>query len=98
MDDIRRVGVVGAGLMGSGIAQVAAQAGFQVVLRDVGEGPLERSFQAIRKSLDYMQEKGKISPEQATEATGAYPGDGIPNRSRHGGRPGDRGDPGRSRS
>lgn len=74
MDDIRRVGVVGAGLMGSGIAQVAAQAGFQVVLRDVGEGPLERGFQAIRKSLDYMQEKGKISPEQATEALGRIRG------------------------
>lgn len=74
MQDIRRVGVVGAGLMGSGIAQVAAQAGFLVVLRDVGEGPLERGFQAIRKSLGYLQEKGKISPEQAAEALGRIRG------------------------
>jgi len=74
MGDIRRIGIVGAGLMGSGIAQVAAQAGFQVVLCDIGEAPLERGFQAIRKSLDYMQGKGKISPERAADAMGRIRG------------------------
>jgi 3-hydroxybutyryl-CoA dehydrogenase len=41
MAEIRKIGVVGAGLMGNGIAQVAAQARFQVVMRDIQEGLLE---------------------------------------------------------
>ncbi len=62
--EIRRIGVVGAGQMGSGIAQVAAQAGYEVVLRDVEERFLERGLAAIRRSLGKFLEKGKISQEE----------------------------------
>jgi 3-hydroxybutyryl-CoA dehydrogenase len=57
-------GVIGAGQMGSGIAQVAAQAGFNVVLRDVEEKYLERGMAGIQKSLGKFVEKGKL---EATE-------------------------------
>ncbi len=58
---IRTVGVLGCGLMGSGIAQVSAQAGFDTVVREVGEAPLERGLAAIRKFLAGGVEKGKLS-------------------------------------
>ncbi|WP_337843743.1 3-hydroxybutyryl-CoA dehydrogenase [Thermus sp.] len=66
--EIRTVGVVGAGQMGSGIAQVAAQAGYQVVLVDVSESALERALSAIRRSLGKFLEKGRIAQEDL-EAT-----------------------------
>ena len=46
----KRLAVVGAGLMGSGIAQVAAQAGYDVTLRDIGDDALRRGMGAIEKS------------------------------------------------
>ncbi|WP_243027206.1 3-hydroxybutyryl-CoA dehydrogenase [Thermus albus] len=66
--EVKRIGVVGAGQMGSGIAQVAAQAGFEVVLVDVAEGFLERGLKAIQRSLSKFLEKGRIAP-QDLEAT-----------------------------
>jgi 3-hydroxybutyryl-CoA dehydrogenase len=58
--------VVGAGLMGSGIAQVAAVAGWQVALRDVDEAALGRGKASVEKSLAKFVEKGTLSaPEQA---------------------------------
>jgi len=58
--------VVGAGLMGSGIAQVAAVAGWQVALRDVDEAALGRGKASVEKSLARFVEKGTLSaPEQA---------------------------------
>jgi len=65
---IERVGVVGCGLMGSGIAQVAAQAGCQVVVREVDQGLLDRGLGRIRKFLDGGVAKGKMTKEDA-EAT-----------------------------
>jgi 3-hydroxybutyryl-CoA dehydrogenase len=56
----QQLAVVGAGLMGSGIAQVAAVAGWQVVMRDVGEDALARGSAAIEKSLDRFVDKGKL--------------------------------------
>jgi 3-hydroxybutyryl-CoA dehydrogenase len=53
-------GVIGAGQMGSGIAQVAAQAGFSIVLRDVDEKYLERGVLGIKKSLSKFVDKGKL--------------------------------------
>mgnify|MGYP001627162824 CR=1 FL=1 len=66
--EVGKVGVVGAGQMGSGIAQVAAQAGFEVVLVDVAESFLERGLKAIQRSLGKFVEKGRIAP-QDLEAT-----------------------------
>ncbi|TBH21679.1 3-hydroxybutyryl-CoA dehydrogenase [Thermus thermamylovorans] len=68
--EIRTIGVVGAGQMGSGIAQVAAQAGYQVVLVDVAESFLERGLSAIRRSLGKFLEKGKLTQEAHDEALG----------------------------
>jgi 3-hydroxybutyryl-CoA dehydrogenase len=59
--DIRTVGVCGAGLMGNGIAQTCAAAGFNVVLMEVAEAPLQRGMASIGKSLDKFVEKGKLS-------------------------------------
>jgi 3-hydroxybutyryl-CoA dehydrogenase len=67
MGEIRRVAVVGAGTMGNGIAQVYAQAGFQVTMTDVEESFLQRGFETIKKSLGTMARKGKITEEQANE-------------------------------
>ncbi len=60
---ITSVGIVGAGTMGNGIAQTFATAGFPVVLRDVGEAPLDRGMGNIRKSLARFVEKGKLTQE-----------------------------------
>jgi 3-hydroxybutyryl-CoA dehydrogenase len=59
------IGVVGAGTMGAGIAQVAAQAGHSVVLTDTNPEQLQRAEQQIVKSLDKLVDKGKITLEQA---------------------------------
>jgi 3-hydroxybutyryl-CoA dehydrogenase len=56
-----KLAVVGAGLMGSGIAQVAAQAGYDVTLRDVGEDALARGRGAIERSYAKFVEKGRLS-------------------------------------
>jgi 3-hydroxybutyryl-CoA dehydrogenase len=59
--EIRKVGVCGAGLMGNGIAQTCAAAGFDVVLMEVADAPLQRGMQTISKSLDKFVEKQKLS-------------------------------------
>ena len=58
---IQKVGVVGCGLMGSGIAQVAAQAGYETIVREVDERTLERGMGRVRKFLDGGVEKGKMA-------------------------------------
>lgn len=58
---IKKIGVVGAGTMGSGIAQVAATSGFEVILQDISQEQLDRASNSIGKSLDKLIEKGKIS-------------------------------------
>ena len=64
----QRVAVIGAGLMGSGIAQVAAQAGWQVVLRDITDEALSRGVDAISKSTARFVEKGRISSDDRDAA------------------------------
>jgi len=61
MTDIKRVGVLGCGLMGSGIAQVAATAGYETIARDVTKEIGERARGGIEKSLGKFVEKGKLS-------------------------------------
>ena len=64
----QRVAVIGAGLMGAGIAQVSATAGLDVVVRDVNDAALQRGRAAIEKSLTRFAEKGKISQDDAAAA------------------------------
>jgi len=74
MKEIKKVGVVGAGLMGSGIAQVAAQAGLEVVMRDLDDKFIERGFEAIKKSLRLSLEKGKMTQGQVEGILGRIKG------------------------
>jgi len=67
---LRTVGVVGAGTMGHGIAQVFAQAGFDVRLHDSSGAALDRARQGIEKSLAKFVEKGKLSPADRDAALG----------------------------
>ena len=61
--DIQTVGVLGCGLMGSGIAQVSAAAGFRTIVREVDEAALARGLTRIKSFLDQGVTRGKISPE-----------------------------------
>ena len=66
LDSVERVGVVGAGTMGNGIAQVAATAGYDVVMRDIEESFVERGFDAIDSSLDRLVDSGTLADDEAT--------------------------------
>ena len=72
--EIHRVGVLGCGLMGSGIAQTAAAAGCEVIVREVTQDLCDRGFAGIEKSLAKFAEKGTISPEQQSEIRGRIRG------------------------
>jgi 3-hydroxybutyryl-CoA dehydrogenase len=71
---IKKVGILGCGLMGSGIAQVAAQAGYETVVREVSRELLDRGLDRIRNFLDKGIEKGKVTREQADQALGNITG------------------------
>ncbi len=64
----KKLAVIGAGLMGSGIAQVAAQAGYDVVLRDVTDASLERGLGGIRSSYEKFVTKGRLSADDRDAA------------------------------
>jgi len=70
MTDIQNIGVVGAGTMGNGIAQVFAQSGFGVVLVDAAAPALDRARAAIGKSLEKFVEKGKMTAADRDAALG----------------------------
>lgn len=72
--DIKKVGVLGCGLMGSGIAQVAASAGFETVVREVSDDLIQRGFAGIEKSLAKFAEKGTITADQQKEIRGRLSG------------------------
>src|SRR5437762_14335555 len=65
--NIRTVGVVGCGLMGSGIAQVCAEAGYTVSVREVAEDLLKKGLGRIESFLAKGVEKGKVTAERKTE-------------------------------
>lgn len=71
---IKKVGVVGGGLMGSGIAQTAAQAGYDVLLAEVSQELLDRGMARVHGAWDMLTKKGKITEEQATEYRGRIRG------------------------
>jgi len=62
--EIKKVGVLGCGLMGSGIAQTAAMAGFETTVREVSHELIQKGFTAIEKSLEKFAEKGTIAAGQ----------------------------------
>ncbi len=62
--DIQTIGVVGAGAMGNGIAQVCAQAGFHVIMNDREDAFVQRGLGTIQKSLGKLAEKGKFSADE----------------------------------
>ncbi|HYY98779.1 MAG TPA: 3-hydroxyacyl-CoA dehydrogenase family protein [Pyrinomonadaceae bacterium] len=66
--DVKTVAVLGAGTMGHGIAQVAAAAGYRVVLRDVTEELVSRARRAIESNLSKGVERGKVTPEEKARA------------------------------
>lgn len=68
MRDIETIAVIGAGTMGRGIAQIAATAGYRVVLVDADPAALDRGITAIRGGLSKLVEKGKLEASQCDEA------------------------------
>jgi 3-hydroxybutyryl-CoA dehydrogenase len=70
MAEIEKVGVLGCGLMGHGIAQVAAEAGYEVVVREVDEATLGKGIGKIEKQLARAVEKGRSSQEDADSVRG----------------------------
>jgi 3-hydroxybutyryl-CoA dehydrogenase len=72
--EIKKIGVIGAGLMGAGIAQVSAQAGFQVSLMDVEQRFVDKGLATIDKNLARMTEKGKMEPSVADAIRGRIKG------------------------
>src|SRR5271170_4019231 len=71
---IQKVGVVGCGLMGSGIAQVCAQAGFATVVREVAPEIVDKGLKGIEKNLGRLVEKGAITEAQKAEIRGRLTG------------------------
>ena len=72
--EIQRVGVLGCGLMGHGIAQVAAQAGCDVVVREIDAGALERGLGRVEKQFERAVERGRFESAEADAARGRIQG------------------------
>ena len=72
--EIKKVGVLGCGLMGSGIAQVAASAGFETIVKEVSDDLINKGFAGIEKSLAKFAEKGTITSDQQREIRGRLSG------------------------
>src|SRR3989441_11365159 len=74
MAKIKKVGVLGCGLMGSGIAQVSAQAGYDTVVVEVEQKFLDKGLSGIDKSLGKFVEKGKLSADEKKASLGRLRG------------------------
>jgi 3-hydroxybutyryl-CoA dehydrogenase len=72
--EIRTIGVVGAGQMGNGIAQVAAQSGLRVVMSDIADSFVQKGLTTISKNLNRLVEKGKIPSQKKDEIMGRIQG------------------------
>ena len=72
--EIKTIGVVGAGQMGNGIAQVAAHSGFRVVMSDIADSFVQKGLVTISKNLDRMVEKGKIPSQKKDDIMGKIKG------------------------
>jgi 3-hydroxybutyryl-CoA dehydrogenase len=71
---MKKVMVLGAGTMGSGIAQVVAQAGYEVIVRDVEQDFVDKGLAGIDKNLTKMVDRGKLSAEEKVEIQGRIKG------------------------
>jgi len=72
--EIKTIGVVGAGQMGNGIAQVASQSGFHVVMSDIADSFVQKGLNTISKNLERMVEKGKMNAQAKNEVMGRIKG------------------------
>ncbi len=72
--EIKTFGVIGAGQMGAGIAQVAAQTGYRVIMRDIEQRFVDGGFASIRKNLDRQVAKGRMTQEDADAVLGRIEG------------------------
>jgi 3-hydroxybutyryl-CoA dehydrogenase len=72
--EIKTIGVIGAGQMGNGIAQVASSSGFKVVMSDIADSFVEKGISTISKNLGRLAEKGKIPPGKKEEIMGRIKG------------------------
>jgi 3-hydroxybutyryl-CoA dehydrogenase len=72
--EIRKVGVIGCGLMGSGIAQISAAAGYETVVTEVAQDLIDKGFAGIDKSLAKFVEKGKLTTEEKSKIMGRLHG------------------------
>ncbi len=71
---VKKIGVIGAGQMGHGIAQVAAQAGFEVILRDIKDEFVQKGISRIDKFLSKSIEKGKLTEDEKKKIMGRIKG------------------------
>ncbi len=71
---IRKIGVLGCGLMGSGIAQVCAAAGYTTIVREVDQGLIDKGLSRVRKFLDSGVEKGKVTAGERDRTLGNLSG------------------------
>jgi 3-hydroxybutyryl-CoA dehydrogenase len=74
MGEIKTIGVVGAGQMGAGIAQVCAQAGMRVLLVDIDQNAIERGLHKISRSLDKLMQKGSLTQADGVATIGRISG------------------------
>ncbi len=72
--EIKTIGVLGAGQMGNGIAQVAAHSGYRVIMSDIADSFVQKGLSTISKNLDRMVEKGKIPSQKKDEIMGRLKG------------------------
>ncbi len=80
MKKIKKVGVLGSGLMGSGIAEVAARSGYDTVVREVTSELLTRGSARIRGSMDKAVERGKMEAAARDQAVSVSPGPSTTSR------------------
>jgi 3-hydroxybutyryl-CoA dehydrogenase len=74
IEDVKVIAVLGAGLMGNGIAQICAQAGYKVYMRDIEDRFVENGLKMIRRNLERGIKKGRITQEQVEEVLGRIHG------------------------
>ncbi len=70
LEELKKIAVIGAGIMGTGIAEVCARGGYDVALVDISEEILQRAKERIRKSMERAVERGKMSKEEMEKALG----------------------------